>query len=570
MRRFGRWTGRLLLATLVAAAWAAWVVLPPRPVSEWATTSRLPVRSMLTKDRTRLVCEEYRMAYYAMNSTQEYGPVRMWDLASGRELVRAFDGPRPYTMPIGFRAAPDGSWLLVGNDWSSTFTPAGWQLFDPATGGKRGLLPSRAGPGRDLDRPLSPVVSANGQFVAYRERSWSPQGGMTRTVVQLTATGEVVHAIENSWPLTFSSDDRILVTGEQVQKADNSSSVSHSPTTGWKITLPKPALQSVSLWDTQTWRRLRQFRADRRFPSAAGFSRDGRWLAVALPAPYEDKSTTAQMGLWNLESGDRVAAMTFDWPEQAWSWPINVEFSPNGSLLVVASDAAPRRHVWDLRNSPPREIPISNSGPSGSDWSAAPEFPQFSADGGRFVLPGSDLCTPEIRETDDPDHAVTPQFKFEYFGQPDFSADGRTLATIQHAPGSDPWKPVRFWINKWFGRLVLDPPEARSQLLVFDAASGRILSRNTVLPAPAMLLGFAADGRSLWTMTYLRPALSPGALLRHANGQASYEPDGTMLVQQWSVPTELPPWWLLTITVVAAGLVVIDWRRSRRRRKATP
>src|SRR5262249_45704599 len=149
-------------------------------------------------------------------------------------------------------------------------------------------------------------------------------------------------------------DGGILVTGDQFQKANSSSHMRFTPETGWVVLQSeRPALQSVTLWDTRNWEKLQQFKIEQWFPRAAALSRDGQWLAIAMKAPPEDDSGVARMKLWDLNVGLRAASVPFDWPKDLR--PPRVEFSRSGSLLIVASGSPSRRHVWDVRKLPPRE-----------------------------------------------------------------------------------------------------------------------------------------------------------------------------------------------------------------------
>src|SRR4051812_33926734 len=94
IRRCARWWlgtpggRRALLALALAAAWAWWAYAPPRPVAEWTVASAVPVEWQLARDRTCLACRTLRDVPIAPGtSAPEYGPLRLWDLASGRQLL---------------------------------------------------------------------------------------------------------------------------------------------------------------------------------------------------------------------------------------------------------------------------------------------------------------------------------------------------------------------------------------------------------------------------------------------------------------------------------------------------
>ena len=203
----------MLLALAVAVVWAAWAVLPPRSLAEWTTTTRRPHGLTLTADRKRIFGQFWREVDSGMQSKTEYGPIRLWDLVGGREAADLSEPKLKVYGAADSHTGPDGSWLLVGH-FSPMDGTQTWRLWDLATDGERGRLPT-GGPGNLPGVDLSgPVASPSGEFIAYSRRT----PGNLQAVVQQTKTGEACHILDDAWPLTFSAEDSIFVTGGHAQK----------------------------------------------------------------------------------------------------------------------------------------------------------------------------------------------------------------------------------------------------------------------------------------------------------------------------------------------------------------
>src|SRR5205823_1841112 len=107
-RRFtGPFARRLLLALLLAAAWTGWCLGPWRPLTRWSRPSKFVGAAILSPNGTSFLAVEQR-------ETSGFGPLydsfRLWDLASGRELVAV----NHFDLTPTF--APDGSWLAAHDD----------------------------------------------------------------------------------------------------------------------------------------------------------------------------------------------------------------------------------------------------------------------------------------------------------------------------------------------------------------------------------------------------------------------------------------------------------------------
>src|SRR5262245_40045622 len=145
MRRLARWFvrtaagRRLLLALALLAVWFGWTIAPPRPLREWTTASAEPYDWLVTPDGTRLAWVAWRQVQWPHLHMSppivEYGPLRLWDLATGREAPAVGDNG-PTNTPVTLRATPDGAGLLVTRRVDDANEVA-LQLWDPATGRQR-------------------------------------------------------------------------------------------------------------------------------------------------------------------------------------------------------------------------------------------------------------------------------------------------------------------------------------------------------------------------------------------------------------------------------------------------
>jgi WD40 repeat protein len=195
---------------------------------------------------------------------------------------------------------------------------------------------------------------------------------------------------------------------------------------------PRPA--TVTLWDTVTGQPRRRLATGLRLPGVAAFSPDGRRLALGLPAFYN--LARAQIEVWDLRSDTRAAAL--DIPASQDRTFSRLEFSPDGSLLIIPGYNGSHRYAWDVTQTPPQPIDLAG-GPLelGDQRVWAPAYPLFAPDGARFVGPGPEPNTLAFRETAAPRHVVLVAQTVRPIGRPEFSPDGQTLAVLHTVPTSE-------------------------------------------------------------------------------------------------------------------------------------
>ena len=299
--------------------------------------------------------------------------VRLWELASGRELAFLSIGNTPSTF---FR--PDGQELVTCGP------EAGLQKWPVHTDGLNGAEIS-LGPSRPLELPFVPVRASPGAltqkiavvsegaaqamlldlaaessasqlfahpqacFVAVSgDARWLASSGWHSDKVRLwnTGTGGLVRewAREKSMPVFFTPDSQNLIISSG---------------------------EAFSFWDVNTLREVRRLpREVAQYPGHVAFSTDGKMMALEM-AP-------GMIHLKDVLTGRTVAKLEDPSRDQA-TW---MAFSPDGRQLVVAARFAFAIHVWDLGAIRARLKTL------GLDWDW-PEFPTT-------VKPGSApaLATP--------------------------------------------------------------------------------------------------------------------------------------------------------------------------------
>ncbi|MFO0950756.1 MAG: CDC27 family protein [Isosphaeraceae bacterium] len=285
----------------------------------------------------------------AVGSVEDGAPgVRIWDLASGRQLAALPDGVRfvffdgPW-MGQESDSGPGAALLTSGSDgllrWPLTADgPDGRNLrlgrprvlspyrrawfARPPGGAVVGASTEEGGANRILDMQSGAVrwdlgkLPEGGEIRAVSpDGRWAASSGWHSTRVRLwdLSTGQSVH----QWGLgkrnfvEFSPDSRFLVISRE---------------------------NEFTFWDLKTLRPTRRLVRDvAHFPGHVAFSPDGSLTALEM-----------QPGVIHLlvtETGRTVARLEDPYGDRA-TWQ---GFTPDGAGLVVVSAYASAVHVWDLR-----------------------------------------------------------------------------------------------------------------------------------------------------------------------------------------------------------------------------
>ena len=501
---------RVLLALALAAAWAWWGLGPWWPQTHWSRPSTVVASAALAPSGTSLLAVEC----WEANLVPLCDSFRLWDLASGRDLV-AVRSPGGVAPNQTF--APDGSWLAAQDE------RGGITLWDTADGRPRLTIPPVPDP--DGGRPngwRGFLVAPDGKTLAC-----CPSGGAVGVQLWDLTTGRLAAALRQARdPVAFAPDGRTLAAAV-------------APVAG------EPA--GIVLWDVAGGREAGRI-PDEPLDRPLAFSPDGRRLAVAkssglddmnryrmtvtirdLPAGRPRASVTAEFDHWNSPSPDRQP----------------LRFSPDGRFLTLRG--AGSGIFWDLSTDPPRNLDhlLAGTETNGRLWPTGFDYPLFNPPGTRFVVPGTEWQTWIVYDAAALAPVATCRVDGIAFQVPVISPDGRLLAAVVGASLKPPaWE---VWLAKLLGRPapLFGPP---SRAAVYDLTTGVELGR---VPSGSVFIGFSPDSQSLWSYSQS---------VDEASGRTVLE------VQQWAVPTGRPPAWLLAVTGLAVLLAVADGWRCRRRR----
>jgi hypothetical protein len=474
---------RLLLSGVLAIVWAAWAILPPRPLITWDVAGEPVELGELAPDGSQILSLHVRPGAT---------PVRLSDMRTGRTILKAD--------------------LLV--TWGTRFGPAGRVVVGDRKG--RMLVWSAAhGLVRlsDSEGAIVDAISPDGRILAANFSEPDP-------AIHLwdTTTGRLLFILAGArWPFAFSPNGRTLA-----------------------FATTDPATP-IRLWDVTIGRETARFGGDRvALPLRLAFSPDGGRLA-AWPGVAPAEGHPRDITVWDLAAGKPWATLACPIGDAAGS---TLEFSPNGRLLI-ARDNGPGV-FWDLSTDSPRCLDSLLAGVEklmGGPIDAN-EYPLFSADGSRFVVPGDgDTRSWIVYDAGSLARIAECVWPYQMINgfPPKVSPDGRLLAQVANAQfnRSRPWE---VWLEQKLGRSL--PWRTSDYVLFYDLSTGAVVGRS---PSLEQLLGFAPDGRSVWTCS---------------NRAADGEPG--LRVWQSPVPPWRPPWWLIGATVGTFVITFADWRWGRR------
>jgi WD40 repeat protein len=466
VRRLTGPTGRRALALLlVAGLWAYWYWTPPRPREEW-TAPNVSLVTWFPDGRTLAVAgSRSERSGQNLVTTVNRGPVRVFDVASGRVLDRLFDGENAFISRLV--TSPDGTRLLAADASGAAVV---WD--------------------RMAERVTARLSGVYGAAV------FSPDGG--RVVAGADHRCQTLAL----WP-DFERPTPIPLP-DAVFPAE------FSPD-GRELTMADESGPGIRLWDSSTGRELH---------GTYWLSSLGRAWTLAYD-PHRRRLaalTAAGVELFDTKAHSRTAVLST--PQLRLGSPATLEFSPEGRILVARSSGYAPSHVavWDLSATPPEELTgrlaeTSHQLPLYAEPGVPyHRYPVFTPDG-TGVLADTGCGQLRLLDTD----TLIPRVSFALqqvaldCTSPVFSLDGRLLATTviyetRCLPSDNQtwWDLARTWAL---------PIEQRWATQVFDVATGRRLA---ALPGHKderpFSIHFAPEG--MLRVASLTPGAAPSLVIR--------------------------------------------------------
>jgi len=529
---------RCIVLALVAGLWAWWLWAPPKPLVRWTIPASCIDSCALTVDSSTLVVTPRSgMPGLFTSGLPFFSPddlFQAWDLATGERRLSVPRVPARELNVDVLHVAPDGSWLIVHN------------------GGRTSVIDGHTG---------AELAACDGfrQFaIAPDSRTLVVVDGEGRVVLWNAATrrGTPLFTRRAETPLMFSGDGRRFAAFDG---PDFDEYAERQPNGLRAAGLRRLDGRSrVRVWDVTTG----QERAALPVPAsgsspAIALDADGRRLALYYP-PHRD-TPDGVVQIWTVGAAIETVAVLSEpggLPDLTNSGSVkSLEFSPDGRVLALRVGGG-RNHIWDLSPCPPRsldELLIQRPGPARinpyNSIFTTSRYPIFSPHGRWMVVPAPEAGRLEVRPTADASHrSVVRLPELDDEATLVFSPDGTFLATAVEVRdfGTAPEQ----WLNDRVGVPVL--PRNRLKIQLFEAETGSERAAWTVSGYfGGRLLGFAADGRRVWTET-------------HATDPANS--DGERAIELWDETIGRAPAWLLATTVAGLLFVVTDWRRNQSQR----
>jgi RNA polymerase sigma factor (sigma-70 family) len=319
----------------LAAAYTANALWGPWDIGLW---------EVATGKKLRQVRGGEYMAFSPDGTTlaSSFGMVFLHDVATGKELNRAFVGHQGYLWSVAF--SRDGKTVVTEDRHHVQ------RIWDPVSGKQVDEATSR------LTRGNCWTHSADGKLLAWTERDFD-------TTIHLgdAASGKELRIIDASskrtsslWAFALSPDGKVLAGGGR------------SPS-------PMGARTMVRLWDVDMGKELPLANE----PSGEGngcnrvcFSPDGKFLALGC--------SDGTVRLWEIATGKEFRTFCETPARQSEYGIVALAFSRDGKTLVATSDDG-KGHMWEVATGKERRLLVEGGTCYG-----------FSADG-RYLVAGLGL-----------------------------------------------------------------------------------------------------------------------------------------------------------------------------------
>ena len=395
------------------------------------------------------------LAWGSIKGPREFG-VTVWNLAEKKE--QAYLGPLD-SRPTAVAFAADGRELVsAGEDQAIRL----WNLAD---GKERSVVSAFRG------RIVSPVLSPDGQLLAYLVNLTNPEGTVeTSVLVWNFAAGKETTLgsfKEGGARLGFLADGKTLVY--------------------W-------GASGATFWEAATGKKLTAFKPPADFDLIGPIASDGHSVVVG--------GKGAGIKLWDPLTGSERVLLK----DNVKGANAIVAYSPDGKLVAAAGPAQPVVHLHETKDGQARAILRGLSGPvvALAFSTDGRQVASVARDGGvriwdtTVALPAKDPIRAQAV-------AGSSALAFSTNGAYLAVWGPRSLAVVEAATGK--------------GRTVMEGPDViasaisfapTGQTLAFINSAGRLFlidpakleaadPRSIVLPGPAHALTFAADGRHLVT-----------------------------------------------------------------------
>ena len=468
------------------------------------------------------------------------GTVRIWDAASGKELLTWQAGAQDPVNSVAF--SPNGKFLATGTDSGIT------RIWDVSTGRELQALQGH------FDAVVHVAFSPDGNRLATASFDGTSKVWDLSTGKELFSLREESTGFQVFWVVFSPDGSRIATSGTENSER------------GW-----------ASIWDARTGQKTMTLPAHGPNTRTVAFSPDGTRIVTA----NEDRTAT----VWDAIAGSESFTLYghTDIVEQA-------DFSPDGTRIVTVSDdrkikvwdaatgqslltlAGHSGTVWSVSFSPDNQHIVTTSGDNTAKvWSISPAqevltvvngsrivYPAgaklaYSPDGTRLATANSDM-TPKVWDV------TTGKLLFELVGHTDivtnivYNADGTKIATASNDGTAKVWdavsgKELLSLIGHQDNVFGIDFSPDGSRLatsswdrtgIVWDAKTGKSLFRLIGHRDRVGSIDFSPDGTCLVTSSWDGTAIVWDAvtgkellpLIGHATSirRAIFSPDSTRIV----------------------------------------